>query len=148
MKSAGPQQWGLPLKAKKAKEELGMKKSEVRAFMRFLQRVEAGSLARGICLAVREHEFHGIVLDQQSVDNANRSGLTNSGVTFHPTPEWHTLSKDALGKWEEFLKSDKAEEFFKALANQEGIYVILNGTKVQALTKDEIPGRTIFDIAN
>ena len=122
-----------------------MKKVE---FTRFLKRVENGTMKRGYCLTVKYREGQGIVMEQQTEDNANRSGLTNSGATFYPAPEWHTLSKDALGKWEKFLKSDKADEFFKALAGQEGIYVILSNTNVQTLTKDGKPGSTIYSIAD
>jgi len=114
--------------------------------MGFIKRVENETQKRGASITIKYREGQGVILEQQLPENANHSGLTNSGSTFHPAPEWHSVTKNGMEKWAEFLKSDKANEFYKTMADQEGVYVILDNTRILVLKTDETPGKAIYSI--
>ena len=117
-------------------------------FLRFARSVvDHGE--RGL-LTIKHREKEGIVaLRSDNQDYAHASGRTNSGVTFKgglDSRYWNDLTPEQYTAWKEHLAdSATARTFMETLAAENGIYVCLSGTKIQALTRDMQPGRTIYN---
>lgn len=105
------------------------------AFLTFARNIRDQKHKYGMSLTIKRREGEGIITEFCSdPDYANRSGLTNSGVTFYHVPDTHEITDADFGKWANHLK-DKTNfaAFLDALASQGGYFVALVGTKIYTL---------------
>jgi len=114
-----------------------------KSFLSFAKRV-LDEKQNGVCLVIKSREGQGIVADSYIPQNLTRSGADNSGAVFHPQPEWHSMSEAAYQEWISYLSNkENADKLFQALAQQEGVLVILVNNKICKLVSDT-PSETIF----
>lgn len=119
----------------------------MKSFTAFIKRVKDGEHKNGVSLTIKRRE-NGIVSEFCSdPDYANRSGLTNSGVTFYHAPGFHDLTQEQYTTWIDHLKNkENKRSFLETLAAENGVFVCLSGTKICALTRQMEEGRVIYSI--
>ncbi len=122
-------------------------KKTVNDFMKSARNIRDGKHTNGTSLTIKHRENEGIVaIITKDSDYANRSGISNSGVTFHHDSFLHDLTVEQYEIWQEHFKAAANVEYFcKTLADEDGIFVCLSGTKVRALTRMMEPGRIVYD---
>ena len=118
------------------------------AFLEFARKVRNGKQNYGVSLTIKREESEGITaVFCSNPDYANMSGRTNSGATFHHSPEWHEVTAEDYSKWTNHLAiKSNLENYLKTLAAEEGIFVTLVGTTVRAITRNNELGRIIYSL--
>ncbi len=117
-------------------------------YLNYLTKVKDNKIKHELSLTIKYRENQGIVVELSSnPDYADKSGLTNSGITFHYNSNYHKLENEQYVKWLNHLRNPKnAEKFLETAAKETGIFVCLSGTKIHALTKQCEEGRIVYKI--